>query len=311
MQRAVSTRCMAFPFKPMDSTKAYSQAPTSRARDNRDLVFFAHAALDDLGLRPCEFRIYCRLARRAGTGEAWESVGNLAKGCEMSERQTQYALKLLVAAKLVDAETRPGKTTVFTLNPTKQWAHPDQIPRLRSQVSNKSCCLEGGAPPAGEGCTTCTPGGAPDAPKVDPIEVDPIKEFKKNAREEKDELVENPEYRAWVKQGIEHFKHPPKGPYKEIVFRNELEKQVNQEIFLRLKDSQVGGQCSAAPTPSVEKVVFDHFKSQLGLNQAKWRLFPQQRSQVVKWVETQPGVTIGVDGPVERIQYPAVSVNGN
>lgn len=91
----------------------------------RPKLIWVHYELDDLGLDPYEFRIYARIARRAGTGKgAYESAAKMAEGCMMSTRQVHRALSELVAMGLVKKEARPGQPSVYRLTETDQW-NPD------------------------------------------------------------------------------------------------------------------------------------------------------------------------------------------
>jgi hypothetical protein len=109
---------------------------TVQARDGRDdMPVFIHSELDDYGLSPIEFRIYGRLARRAGKGEAKESVPKMAEGCKVSERSVQLALRLLELAGLTEAEEHTGHTTVYRLLPRSRWADPAQLDELRERVT--------------------------------------------------------------------------------------------------------------------------------------------------------------------------------
>lgn len=62
--------------------------------DERDLGAFIPSFLDDFGLNPYQFRIYCRLARRAGAGgQCWESADNMAKACLMNRKTVMKSIK--------------------------------------------------------------------------------------------------------------------------------------------------------------------------------------------------------------------------
>lgn len=86
------------------------------AKDSRRLPIFIHSELDDAGLDPYAFRVYCRLARRAGgQGAAWESVGNMADACRMSSRRARQALRTLETKGLIRRDERDGQTSVYHL----------------------------------------------------------------------------------------------------------------------------------------------------------------------------------------------------
>jgi DNA-binding transcriptional ArsR family regulator len=103
--------------------------------DGRDDVpVFIHSELDDYGLSCVEFRVYGRLARRCGRGVGYESVPSMARDFEVSDRTVQRALRVLVECRLISEETRPGKTTRYTLNPPKLWQHKSQLKATRERL---------------------------------------------------------------------------------------------------------------------------------------------------------------------------------
>ena len=63
---------------------------TAAVKEKSELSLFVRREIDDYGLDPYEFRIYARIARRAGNGEAWESLNN--KACA-------YCISLIKSAK--------------------------------------------------------------------------------------------------------------------------------------------------------------------------------------------------------------------
>lgn len=107
-----------------------------RVRDHRnDFPVFIHSELDDYGLTPIEFRIYARLARRAGQhGKHSESIPNMAREFEVSIRTIQYTLKVLVACRLITRHPRAGKTDEYSLNPRSVWRNKSELAAVRVQV---------------------------------------------------------------------------------------------------------------------------------------------------------------------------------
>ena len=57
---------------------------TAAIKEKSELSLFVRSEIDDYGLDPYEFRIYARITRCAGNGEAWESLNNKACACCMS-----------------------------------------------------------------------------------------------------------------------------------------------------------------------------------------------------------------------------------
>lgn len=108
---------------------------TNSVTDERDIGLFVPSEIDDYGLDPYEFRIYARLVRRAGRGDAWESIPKMARACRMSESRARAALQLLEAAGLIASNERKGDTTIRRLNPKRYWAHPEQVDEIRSNLT--------------------------------------------------------------------------------------------------------------------------------------------------------------------------------
>lgn len=101
--------------------------------DMRQQPIFVHHELDDAGLDPYAFRVYCRIARRAGSNGPGciESVPNMAEGCNMSAPRLREALDTLVDRGMVEREDRKGLPTVYTLLPKDQWDQNDTPPKNR------------------------------------------------------------------------------------------------------------------------------------------------------------------------------------
>lgn len=79
---------------------------------------FIPASLDDAGLKPTEFRVYCAILRR---GECFESVPKIAQRCHMHRDTVWAALKSLEARGAVVKTSRPGHTTLLTALPVNLW----------------------------------------------------------------------------------------------------------------------------------------------------------------------------------------------
>lgn len=130
---------------------------TFQAKDRRDdFPIFIHSELDDYGLDPVEFRVYSRLARRAGQhGKHSESIPNMAREFDVSVRKVQYALKLLILCRLVTRHPRAGKTDEYSLNPRSVWRNKNQVAQMRDSLRVS------GAPTAGTQSGAPSDGGAP------------------------------------------------------------------------------------------------------------------------------------------------------
>ncbi|RCJ19228.1 hypothetical protein A6770_32215 [Nostoc minutum NIES-26] len=111
------------------NSRNVEQAHGYIAQDDRDdfNFIFVHKELDDFGLDPYSFRIYSRIVRRAGKGEAFESNKNMAIGCRMSEAQVKRSLKTLATHGLIIKESRPGTTCIYRVAPRHNWSEPIPI----------------------------------------------------------------------------------------------------------------------------------------------------------------------------------------
>jgi hypothetical protein len=91
------------------------------ADSRTSLPVFIDRELDDFGLDPYQFRIYARIARRAGERGAYESIKNMAQGCQMSEGKVKTSLKLLVECGLITKEFCAGGTSIYRLTDKSEW----------------------------------------------------------------------------------------------------------------------------------------------------------------------------------------------
>src|SRR5712692_1516447 len=83
---------------------------------------FIPAALDDLGLDVYAFRVYCRIARRAGDGgTCFESIPKMAKALGLWQKTVTRAVKELRDRRLVKVEARSGRTSIITVLPSSAW----------------------------------------------------------------------------------------------------------------------------------------------------------------------------------------------
>jgi len=105
--------------------------------DGRDLGAFIPANLDDYGLTPFEFRIYSRLARRAGgKGAARESVASMAAACKMCEQVVKTTLRFLCGAGMATKISRSGLPSLYRLTPANEWVHPENLDAVRIQCQH-------------------------------------------------------------------------------------------------------------------------------------------------------------------------------
>lgn len=102
--------------------------------DARDVGAFIPAELDDYPLTPAEFRVYCRVVRRAGAAGCYESNAAMGAALGLGERTVREAKALLVAARLLRVERREGRTSVYWLSPSSDWADPTTVDALREST---------------------------------------------------------------------------------------------------------------------------------------------------------------------------------
>jgi len=108
---------------------------TCTVKEERELSLFVRREIDDYGLDPYEFRLYARITRRAGNGEAWESMANMASACCMSLSRARRALQLLKLARLIESIERPGYSNLHRLTPQHRWVAPECLQELRQFIS--------------------------------------------------------------------------------------------------------------------------------------------------------------------------------
>lgn len=170
-------------------------------QDRRGVPVFIHSELDDMGLTPNAFRVYCHLARRAGTGVAWPSYQSMGKVCfgsvtpseDYARRLAIEAVKELVTFGLIAKEIRTqdddghvtgNKTNVYYLTPQSQWVGGGSVKYHTPGVSNNTL-----------------PGVSNNTPKGTPSEGTPSKD------QEEEEVSLGDVFKAWgnVLPGFNYF----------------------------------------------------------------------------------------------------------
>ncbi len=123
-------------FSKSDSVASSKASPAANASS----VVFIHSQLDDYGLSASVFRLYCHLARRAGSGIAWPSIATMSHKCRLHPQTIRKALRLLVAHRFLLRQQRKGQTTLYRLTPPSEWRPRRCIdgdpPECSSAVSN-------------------------------------------------------------------------------------------------------------------------------------------------------------------------------
>lgn len=110
-------------------------------KDKRDgFPIFIHSELDDYGLSAIEFRVYARLARRAGNehGKARESIPKMAEAFMVSNQTVRRSLQVLKESRLITEQSCSGKPTVYTLNPRSVWQNKKELKIIRDQAFGKT-----------------------------------------------------------------------------------------------------------------------------------------------------------------------------
>ena len=97
---------------------------------------FIHCNLDDWGLKPHAFRVFCHIARR---GKCFASVAKIASVCRINSDTARKALKDLVKQGLLKPEYRKGETTIYEVNHRNIVESP--LPSKGSTPSDKSGVL--------------------------------------------------------------------------------------------------------------------------------------------------------------------------
>lgn len=92
--------------------------------------------LDNFGLTPVQFRIYCHLLRSAQSGIASESSESIAKVCRLTRITVLRVLVQLEKMGMVKCLRAAGKKTVFHLQPPIQWQRSQAVENEATKPSN-------------------------------------------------------------------------------------------------------------------------------------------------------------------------------
>ena len=79
--------------------------------------------LDDLGLKPCQFRVYCRIVRCIQEFGCSESVDSMAEACGIDRKTVFAAIKVLIDHGLItrDSSQKKGGIVTYHLMPPSNW----------------------------------------------------------------------------------------------------------------------------------------------------------------------------------------------
>lgn len=97
------------------------------------------AHLDEFGLSPNQFRVYCHLFKNAMDGIVSESSESIAKVCKLTRITVLRVLSQLAQMNLIHCDRAPGKKTVYKLMPFSNWRRPvseqkETIAKVQSKV---------------------------------------------------------------------------------------------------------------------------------------------------------------------------------
>ena len=73
---------------------------TAAVKEKSQFCLFVRREVDDYRLDPYKFRINPGITRRAGNGEAWKSLANMASACHMTLSRARKTLRLLNLAEI-------------------------------------------------------------------------------------------------------------------------------------------------------------------------------------------------------------------
>ncbi len=73
---------------------------TAAVEEKSKSCLFVKREIDDYGLDPHKFRIYPRITRRSGNGQAWESLGNMTRAYRVTLSRARKTLRPLNLAEI-------------------------------------------------------------------------------------------------------------------------------------------------------------------------------------------------------------------
>ena len=93
--------------------------------------------LDNFGLTPVQFRIYCHLLREARDGVVSESSESIAKVCKLTRITVLRVVVQLEKMGMVLCDRASGKKTVFHLRPPSSWHCEQPVENKASSRQSK------------------------------------------------------------------------------------------------------------------------------------------------------------------------------
>ena len=93
-----------------------------REPDATNTLVFIHSRLDEQGLTPHEFRVYCHLARRAGAGYAFPGLRSIAETCCIDVKTASKSIAALIERNMIEQEKRNHRqTSLYRLTSSERW----------------------------------------------------------------------------------------------------------------------------------------------------------------------------------------------
>lgn len=96
-------------------------------KHNQDNFWDVLDHLDQFGLTSNQFRVYCRLLRKAQSGIISESSESIAKVCKLTRITVLRVVAQLEKMSMIVCDRTSGKKTVFHLQPPSSWQRSQAV----------------------------------------------------------------------------------------------------------------------------------------------------------------------------------------
>lgn len=87
---------------------------------------FIHSSLDDAGLDPYEFRIFCHLRRRAKDRTAWPGMRSISQVTGISLNKVCLTIKSLSDKGFIAVQKRPNRSNLYLIQSPKERSSQEQ-----------------------------------------------------------------------------------------------------------------------------------------------------------------------------------------
>ncbi len=116
---------------------------TNKVTDRRDVGAFIPSYLDDFGLNVYEYRIYCRIVRRAGTRQGcFEAAKKMSESLGIDKKTVYKSLKTLTDHGLIEKQLVKGKSTHYYLTPSENWIPINRTTRPNPKTGQPDLTLK-------------------------------------------------------------------------------------------------------------------------------------------------------------------------